>query len=56
VAAFHEKRAPRYDQLRRLQADSGRVCPTCGETGISAYATYCPACAAELSDVFEAIP
>jgi enoyl-CoA hydratase/carnithine racemase len=56
VAAFHEKRAPRYDELRRLQAGSGRVCPTCGETGISAYATYCPGCAAELSDVFEAIP
>jgi len=56
VAAFHEKRAPRYEELRRLQAAAGRVCPTCGETGISAYATYCPGCAAQLPDVFEAIP
>jgi enoyl-CoA hydratase/carnithine racemase len=56
VTAFHEKRAPRYDELRRLQAGAGRVCATCGETGISAYATYCPGCAAELPDVFEAIP
>ncbi|HSC28500.1 MAG TPA: enoyl-CoA hydratase/isomerase family protein [Vicinamibacterales bacterium] len=56
VAAFHEKRAPRYDELRRLQAGAGRACPTCGETGISAYATYCPGCAAQLPDVFEAIP
>ena len=56
VAAFHEKRAPRYEELRRLQAGAGRICPTCGEAGISAYASYCPGCAAQLSDVFEAIP
>ena len=56
VAAFHEKRTPRYEALRGLQAANGRVCPTCGERGISAYATYCPGCAAELPDVFEAIP
>ena len=56
VAAFHEKRTPRYEELRRLQAGAGRVCPSCGETGISAYATYCPGCAAQLPDVFEAIP
>jgi enoyl-CoA hydratase/carnithine racemase len=56
VAAFHEKRSPRYDELRRIQAGAGRVCATCGETGISAYAAYCPGCGAQLSDVFEAIP
>ncbi|MGZ6298949.1 MAG: enoyl-CoA hydratase/isomerase family protein [Candidatus Limnocylindria bacterium] len=56
VAAFHEKRAPRYEELRQLQAGAGRVCPACGELGISAYATYCPGCAAQLPDVFEAIP
>jgi enoyl-CoA hydratase/carnithine racemase len=56
VAAFHEKRAPRYEELRRLQAGGGRVCASCGERGISAYATYCPGCAAQLPDVFEAIP
>lgn len=56
VAAFHEKRAPRFDELRRMQAGNGRICPTCGETGISAHARYCSGCAAELPDVFEAIP
>jgi enoyl-CoA hydratase/carnithine racemase len=56
VAAFHEKRTPRYEELRRLQAGNGRVCASCGETGISAYASYCPGCAAQLPDVFEAIP
>jgi enoyl-CoA hydratase/carnithine racemase len=56
VAAFHEKRTPRYEELRRLQAGAGRVCPGCGETGISAYASYCPGCAAQLPDVFEAMP
>jgi enoyl-CoA hydratase/carnithine racemase len=56
VAAFHEKRTPRYEELRRLQAGAGRVCASCGETGISAYATYCPGCGTHLADVFEAIP
>ncbi|MDP9467317.1 MAG: enoyl-CoA hydratase/isomerase family protein [Chloroflexota bacterium] len=56
VAAFHEKRAPRYDAMRQLQASDGRVCPTCGEKGLSAYGKYCSGCAAELPDVFEAIP
>jgi len=56
VAAFHEKRAPRFDALRRLGAGEGRVCPTCGEKGLSAYASYCSGCAAQLPDVFEAIP
>jgi enoyl-CoA hydratase/carnithine racemase len=56
VAAFHEKRAPRYEELRRLQAGSGRVCASCGEAGISAYAGHCPGCGALLPDAFEAIP
>jgi enoyl-CoA hydratase/carnithine racemase len=56
VAAFHEKRTPRYEELRRLQAGAGRVCASCGETGISAYASYCPGCGTHLPDVFEAIP
>jgi enoyl-CoA hydratase/carnithine racemase len=56
VAAFHEKRAPRYEELRRLQAGAGRVCPSCGERGISAYATHCPGCGVGLPDAFEAIP
>jgi 1,4-dihydroxy-2-naphthoyl-CoA synthase len=56
VSAFHEKRAPRFDALRSLQAGEGRACPGCGATGLSAYAEYCPACAAPLPDVFESIP
>jgi enoyl-CoA hydratase/carnithine racemase len=56
VAAFHEKRAPHYDEVRRLQAGTGRACASCGETGISVYAAYCPGCGAQLSDAFEAIP
>ena len=56
VSAFHEKRTPRYAELRRLQASDGRVCPSCGEKGLSAYANYCSGCAAPLPDVFEAIP
>ena len=56
VDAFHEKREPRFDALRRLQTGDGRVCPSCGEQGLSAHATYCSGCAAQLPDVFEAIP
>ncbi|MBA3688350.1 MAG: enoyl-CoA hydratase/isomerase family protein [Chloroflexi bacterium] len=56
VAAFHEKRSPRYEELRRVQAGAGRACTSCGETGISAYANYCPGCGVQLSDAFEAIP
>ena len=56
VAAFHEKRAPRYDALRGLQAGAGRACYDCGQAGISAYAKFCPSCASPLPDVFEAIP
>jgi enoyl-CoA hydratase/carnithine racemase len=56
VAAFHDKRAPRFDAIRALQAGAGRTCPACGQTGLSAYAEFCPACAAPLPSVFEAIP
>jgi enoyl-CoA hydratase/carnithine racemase len=56
VQAFHEKREPRFDALRRLQAGEGRSCPTCGEKGLAASAKYCSGCAAQLPDVFEAIP
>jgi enoyl-CoA hydratase/carnithine racemase len=56
VAAFHEKRAPRYEELRAQQAGAGRTCAECGATGLSSYAAFCSACAAPLPDVFEAIP
>jgi enoyl-CoA hydratase/carnithine racemase len=56
VAAFHEKRPPRVDALRALQSGAGRVCPDCGQSGLSAYAEYCSACAVKLPSVFESIP
>src|SRR6266487_5280451 len=34
VAAFHEKREPRYEVLRRVEMGEGQTCLTCGETGI----------------------
>jgi enoyl-CoA hydratase/carnithine racemase len=55
VAAFHEKRPPRYDALRRL-AGEPRTCPECGATGLPAEYAYCGVCAAALPTVFEAIP
>ena len=56
VAAFHEKRPPRVEALRALQSGAGRVCPDCGQSGLSAYAEYCSACAVKLPSVFESIP
>jgi enoyl-CoA hydratase/carnithine racemase len=55
VMAFHEKRPPRYDVLRRL-AGEPRTCPECGATGLPAEYAYCGVCAAALPTVFEAIP
>jgi enoyl-CoA hydratase/carnithine racemase len=57
VAAFHEKRVPRYDALRAAAAASeGRTCPSCGETGLSTRHAYCPGCGANLSALAEGIP
>jgi enoyl-CoA hydratase/carnithine racemase len=56
VAAFHDKREPRFEVIRSLQAGTGRVCPDCGASGLSAYAEYCAVCAAPLPTVFESIP
>jgi len=50
VAAFHEKRAPRFDELRRLEADAGRTCFSCGANGLPAGHRYCGACGVELPD------
>src|SRR5438093_7241090 len=55
VAAFHEKRPPRYEALRQL-AGAPRSCPECGATGMPAEYAYCGVCAAPLPSVFEAIP
>jgi enoyl-CoA hydratase/carnithine racemase len=55
VAAFHEKRLPRYDALRRMAADP-RTCAECGATGLPAGHAYCGVCGAPLPSAFEAIP
>ena len=55
VAAFHEKRRPRFAELRRLQAGSGRVCPSCGETGLSATAKFCAECGTALPNPWEKV-
>ena len=53
VSAFHEKRAPRFAQLRRLEADAGRTCPACGTTGLPASHRYCGACGEELPSAWD---
>jgi enoyl-CoA hydratase/carnithine racemase len=50
VAAFHDKRPPRYSDLRRLEAGEGRTCFTCGANGLPAGHRFCGACGAELPD------
>ena len=56
VAAFHEKRAPRFAELRRLESGSGRTCPTCGEAGLPASHRFCGLCGTGLPDAWEAVP
>ncbi len=55
VAAFHDKRAPRFADLRRLGAGAGRTCPACGQTGLSATARFCEACGAGLPNPWEQV-
>ena len=54
VAAFHDKRAPRFAELRRLESGAGRTCPACGATGLPASHRFCGNCAAELPSPWEA--
>jgi enoyl-CoA hydratase/carnithine racemase len=54
VAAFHEKRAPRYADLRRAAAAEGRACPSCGTAGLPAAHRFCGACGVELPDAWSA--
>jgi enoyl-CoA hydratase/carnithine racemase len=56
VKAFHEKRAPRYDELRAASVGVGRRCPECGETGLPMRYHFCPGCGAALSALGEGIP
>ncbi len=48
VAAFHEKRPPRFADLRRLESGGGRTCPACGALGLPADHRFCGSCGAEL--------
>jgi enoyl-CoA hydratase/carnithine racemase len=50
VAAFHEKRRPRFAELRRLEAGEGRACASCGATGLPAAHRFCGSCGVELPD------
>jgi enoyl-CoA hydratase/carnithine racemase len=50
VAAFGDKRPPRFAGLRGLGAGAGRVCPSCGAAGLPAVHRYCGACGVELPD------
>ncbi len=47
VAAFHEKRDPRYDDLREMQAVP-RVCSRCGAAGLPAHHGFCGVCGTAL--------
>ena len=56
VAAFHDKRRPRFTELRRLEAGEGRVCPECGAPGLPATHKFCGLCGTGLPDAWEAVP
>jgi enoyl-CoA hydratase/carnithine racemase len=53
VDAFHEKRRPRFAELRTLGAGEGRTCGACGATGLPASHRFCGACGAELPDAWQ---
>jgi enoyl-CoA hydratase/carnithine racemase len=52
VSAFHEKRAPRYDELRWMQAFP-RTCSRCGATGLPAAHGFCGVCGAPLEPAWD---
>ncbi len=54
VDAFHEKRKPRFAELRALGAGEGRTCPACGAGGLPATHRFCGACGQELPDAWGA--
>jgi enoyl-CoA hydratase/carnithine racemase len=56
VAAFAEKREPRYDALRAAAAGTGRTCAECGEAGLPPRYRHCPGCGAALTALQEGIP
>jgi enoyl-CoA hydratase/carnithine racemase len=56
VAAFHDKREPRYEMLREVEMGDGQTCASCGETGIPMRFGYCGACGALLTALQEGVP
>ncbi|MGI8999705.1 MAG: enoyl-CoA hydratase/isomerase family protein [Candidatus Limnocylindria bacterium] len=52
VAAFHDKRTPRFAELRRLEAGDGRTCPACGVVGLPVAHRFCGSCGSELPDAW----
>jgi enoyl-CoA hydratase/carnithine racemase len=56
VAAFHDKREPRYEMLRQVEMGEGQTCASCGETGIPMRFGYCGACGALLTALQEGVP
>ena len=52
VAAFHEKRAPRFEELRFMQA-APRSCDRCGATGLPAGHGFCGVCGNAISSAWE---
>ncbi|HEX2195235.1 MAG TPA: enoyl-CoA hydratase/isomerase family protein [Candidatus Limnocylindria bacterium] len=52
VAAFHDKRPPRYDALRRM-AQHPRRCGRCGAAGLPANHGFCGICGSPLTDAWE---
>ena len=55
VAAFGDKRRPRFAELRSLGAGEGRVCPSCGAVGLPASHRFCGSCGVELPDAWEPV-
>lgn len=51
VAAFHDKRPPRFDDLRAQQS-SPRVCSRCGATGLPAGHGFCGVCGSPLAEAW----
>ena len=55
VDAFHEKRRPRFAELRRQQVGAGVTCPACGQAGLSATAKFCAECGVALPNPWEKV-
>jgi enoyl-CoA hydratase/carnithine racemase len=54
VVAFAEKRQPRFEELRSMQAAGGRSCGRCGARGLPAAHGFCGVCGSPLGSAWEA--